>query len=85
MDERESPSPIRLLYELGRTLFFGVVAVIVYVLYSAQAEPFDILKSAILGVAVVSPIIGAYFVWSVVRYANRHVDSRHAKRPPDPP
>jgi hypothetical protein len=30
-------------------------------------------------------LLGARLIWLVVRWTNRHDDSRYAKRPPDPP
>lgn len=39
----------------------------------------------IIVLAYGSPILGALFIWEIVRQINRRDDPRHAKRPPDPP
>jgi hypothetical protein len=85
MDERESPSPARLLAELGMPMILGVIGVAVYALMRGGSSLADFIYHAVIGVSALCLFIGAYVVWSVLRYINRRDDPRHAKRPPDPP
>jgi hypothetical protein len=85
MDERESPSPIRLLAELWRPVIPGLVIVVIFAATKGGATMTDLVNSFLFGVAALSPFVAAYFVWSVVCYVNRHDDPRYGKRPADPP
>ncbi len=66
-------------------MILGGIGVGVYAVWKGGSSVTDLIYHVVLGVSALCLFIGAYFVWSVVRYINRRDDSRYAKRPPDAP
>jgi membrane protein implicated in regulation of membrane protease activity len=78
MDDRETPTPLELILEIGVPLFWAFVSVSPAILLAGSSTPEWLY-------GLIGAIYAAILVWYIVRWINRRGDPRRAKHPPDAP
>lgn len=78
MDERETPTPLELILEIGAPLFWAFIIVSPAMVLAGSSTPEWLY-------ALVGAMYAAILIWCIVRWFNRRHDPRRTKQPPDTP